>query len=316
MTIAVSIKVFDGLVLAADSATTFFGKTPEGQTVATHVFNHADKIFNLHKGLPIGALTWGAGAIGPASIATRVKDLRRRLSGEDSAALRWRLDPAAYTVDGVAADLRSYMYEELYAPTFAEWPDPPALGFLVGGYSAGAEQPECWLVEMTGAGCPPPALAQPRDHVGWYANGQPEAITRLAVGVDNGLEELIASESGDPTLWDRLVPRIVARANSRSLVSAAMPLPDAIDLAAFFADASIRFHKFMPGPESVGGAVDIAAITRHEGFKWVKRKYYFDSGLNPSWQPADPPTGSTGYAQREDESGGDDDANTDGPNEE
>nr|WP_315020167.1 hypothetical protein [uncultured Aminipila sp.] len=33
--------------------------------------------------------------------------------------------------------------------------------------------------------------------------------------------------------------------------------------------------------ETVGGPIDVAIITKNEGFIWVKRKYYFDSMLNP-----------------------------------
>ena len=31
----------------------------------------------------------------------------------------------------------------------------------------------------------------------------------------------------------------------------------------------------------VGGPIEIAGITKHEGFKWVRRKHYFDTAMNP-----------------------------------
>jgi len=40
-------------------------------------------------------------------------------------------------------------------------------------------------------------------------------------------------------------------------------------------------RKFAIGVESVGGPVDVAVITRSDGFVWVKRKQYYDSQLNP-----------------------------------
>jgi|GEM_PF-7135216 len=68
MTIAISIKVNDGVVLAADSATTLLALDPQhGAPVVVNVYNSADKVFNLRKGLPIGVITWGAGNIGAAS---------------------------------------------------------------------------------------------------------------------------------------------------------------------------------------------------------------------------------------------------------
>lgn len=36
-------------------------------------------------------------------------------------------------------------------------------------------------------------------------------------------------------------------------------------------------------PETVGGPVDVAVISRGDGFVWIKRKHYFSQDLNPSW---------------------------------
>ena len=33
--------------------------------------------------------------------------------------------------------------------------------------------------------------------------------------------------------------------------------------------------------ETVGGPVDVALISRGDGFIWIKRKHYFDKNLNP-----------------------------------
>jgi hypothetical protein len=36
--------------------------------------------------------------------------------------------------------------------------------------------------------------------------------------------------------------------------------------------------------ESIGGPVDVAAITKAEGLVWIKRKHYFDLSLNARYQ--------------------------------
>jgi hypothetical protein len=92
MTIAVSLKVNDGVVLAADSATTLIGQSPDGSVGVVNVYNNANKIFNLVKDWPIGVVTWGAGSIGTASVSTLVKDLRARLSGKLSEDNSWVLN--------------------------------------------------------------------------------------------------------------------------------------------------------------------------------------------------------------------------------
>ena len=55
MTVIVSVKINDGIVMAADSA----GSMSSGQ-----VYAHANKIANLCRGLPIGAMSTGSGGIG------------------------------------------------------------------------------------------------------------------------------------------------------------------------------------------------------------------------------------------------------------
>jgi hypothetical protein len=60
----------------------------------------------------------------------------------------------------------------------------------------------------------------------------------------------------------------------------AMPIQDAIDLARFLVDTTINFVKFSPGAPTVGGPIDIATITKHEDFKWISRKLYYNINLN------------------------------------
>ena len=35
--------------------------------------------------------------------------------------------------------------------------------------------------------------------------------------------------------------------------------------------------------ETVGGPVDVAVISKGEGFVWIKRKHYFEAALNPRY---------------------------------
>ena len=77
MTIAIAIKVNDAVVLASDSASSIVSET--GGVI--QVYDHADKIFNLHKGLPIGVATYGVGSIGQSSLSTLARDFRRRVTG-------------------------------------------------------------------------------------------------------------------------------------------------------------------------------------------------------------------------------------------
>lgn len=57
------------------------------------------------------------------------------------------------------------------------------------------------------------------------------------------------------------------------------------DELAEMAEALVNLTKFRRRvsiePETVGGPIDVAVITRGDGFVWVRRKHYFDPSLNP-----------------------------------
>ncbi len=81
------------------------------------------------------------------------------------------------------------------------------------------------------------------------------------------------------------VPAAVAQIQTEvfeSLVEAPMPIQDAIDLAEFLVHTTAMFTRFKHGAATVGGPIESAAITKHEGFKWSRRKHYFDHELNPA----------------------------------
>lgn len=42
-------------------------------------------------------------------------------------------------------------------------------------------------------------------------------------------------------------------------------------------------RRVSPEEESVGGPIDVAVISKGDGFIWSKRKHYFDAGLNPDY---------------------------------
>jgi len=55
VTVIVSVKINDGVVLAADSA---------GTMNSRHVYTHANKITHLCDGLPVAAMSTGSGVLG------------------------------------------------------------------------------------------------------------------------------------------------------------------------------------------------------------------------------------------------------------
>lgn len=272
MTVAAAVKVFDGIVLATDSATTLALDGGSAQ-----VYNNANKIFHLHRELPVAAMTWGLGAIGDASIATLAKDLRLRLMGRNPD-FDWELGDD-YTIRGVTERLLELMYDELYAPLLAAAPTPPELGFLVAGYSGKAKQAEAWLVVIDSCTVrPTPTLAVGADQAGWAVWAQVEATQRLFNGWDPTLPDKLATVVDGSEM-----PQVMQVLNDerRTAVPAAMPFADAIKFAQFLVDTTAGYAHFLLGPDTVGGPTELAGISRHEGFKWIERKHYYRPDLNP-----------------------------------
>lgn len=283
MSIGILVSVHDGIVLAADSASTLMLVSPQlanqAGAVALNVYNNANKIANLYKGEPIGCVAYGAGSIGNASISTLLKDFRRRITkGEESG-----FSLADYTMQGVAELLTGFLMQHVdqLAPLPSNVP-MPSLGILLGGYSAGASLGEGWIIEIENGKAKQPRLLREAHEIGITWGGEGEAIARLVLGFSQNLPEVlqtvIAPEKRD--VIDQLVARLKP-ALQAPVVFAPMPVQDAIDLAEFLVHTAIMFSRFTPGPQTVGGPIEIAAITKHEGFKWVRRKYYFNDDINP-----------------------------------
>lgn len=279
VTIAVAVKVNDGFVLASDSATTLTMDNGAGATQIVKIYNNANKIFNLHKGLPVGAMTWGLGSIGVASIATLAKDLRARFTGQDADHPGWRLDSEAYTMTGVAERAIEFLNERANEASLPGGVAPQSLGLLVGGYSTGASMPELFELRLGTDPRPVPVLA---NDFGATWHGQPEAITRLLLGVSTVLPQALINlgvpDKDVPMYWEAIKQQVAV-----TFVTGAMPIQDAVDFAEFLVHTTIQYVRFAlstDGP-TVGGPIEVATITKHEGFRWVARKHYYSPHLNP-----------------------------------
>lgn len=283
MTVALYVKVFDGIVLATDSATTLSATLPTGHIIS-QVYNNADKIFHLHRQLPVAAMTWGLGVVGPASISSLSKSFRLRLMGRDPKYKADTLDLSDFSVQDVAE--RAAMMFSLAAQD-AGWDHFPAeLGYLVVGISSRCDQAEAWLLEFAGDAVEPtPVQVLGESDYGFRAYAQPDAVNRLFNGYDDQLMERLVDAAMQP-------PNAADRDQAEAQVTAAlaqykmdpvppgMPLPDAIDLARFMVETTEGYARFRIGADTVGGPVEVASISPHEGFKWISRKHYFAPELN------------------------------------
>lgn len=277
MTVCVSVKVHDCLIFAADSASSLVGPDENGNPTVFNVWGHGNKVFNLYKGKPIAAMTCGMGHMGHASIGNLAKDFRRMITkgvGGDA------IDPLAYTVKEVVDRARAFFaakFDQIDPPP----PSPNGFEFWIGGYGSDCDNAEVWKIVLANGHMLEPELVadqQEDGHVSW--GGQPKAIQRLLLGYDAEMADALMAAGLPEATIDPLLGQVQQRLMT-PLVHSAMPMQDAIALADFLVDLTKRYFAFLPGADIVGGATDIATVTKHEGFKWIRRKHYYPPDLNP-----------------------------------
>ncbi|MDP5306555.1 hypothetical protein [Paracoccus spongiarum] len=276
MTVCVALKVHDCIVFTADSATSLTGIDEAGRQHVVNIYDHANKVFNLHKGLPIAGMTAGIGNFGPCSISTMSKDLRALFTSSSDG---YRISADDYTLEEVANLVRKYFFEVRFASL--ETKPQGTFQYWIGGYSAKQDLGEIWKIHIQDGDCPAPACEAARDlpaMISW--GGQTEAINRLLLGYGQGLPNALLSAGLDPEHLDACI-RHVAQHTQAGLANPAMPTRDAIDLAVFLAETQKQFVRFSIGSNTVGGDLDVATVTKHEGFKWIRRKHYYSRELNP-----------------------------------
>lgn len=64
---------------------------------------------------------------------------------------------------------------------------------------------------------------------------------------------------------------------------AMMPKQELIELAEALVSITAVERKATSDAGTVGGPIDVAFITKHEGLVWIKRKHYFEKNLNPRY---------------------------------
>lgn len=274
MTVCVCVKVNECMVFAADSATSMDGggaKDANGDPIQ-QVYRHATKVFQLHRKYPIMAMTAGLGSFGQASIAMLAKQFRFNIGKDGTNPLG--ID---YKMQDVVEQAHKFFLEEEYA----KHADGSPVGWelWIGGYSSGEMFPELWKLSVFQGNVQEPVLMAASTDIGIFCGGQPDPIMRLINGFGYKLEGILRAHGVTPDSHSELYKDIPEHL-FLPLVSAAMPIQDAIDLTEFLADMTRKVFRFRAVPEYVSGDIDVATITKYENFRWIKRKHFYPLALN------------------------------------
>jgi hypothetical protein len=261
MTIMISTKVKAGIVLACDSAITV--TTQNNNTVQyAHVFNHAQKLFNLYNGLPIAIASAGAYNLGKEILPILYYEFGQLITSDD---LEWKIDFKNYTVNEVAQKLKKFIFKLKYPADTSSF-----LGILVVGYSSNCNYPEMWSLTTEIENYGPVEYCVDSAGCKYFGDGY-ETLHRLEYGNSIETKDILLKHC-EPKIVDAIIKDFEEKA-SICWVDHLMPIQDAIDLTRFLAETAVNSERFKPNVvKSVGGAIDIAIITRDKGFQWIQTK--------------------------------------------
>lgn len=274
VSVVIVVKVSEGLVLGADSASTLHGtmRDPAGnqQSGILKTFRNARKLLQIGD-FPIGVLTWGHAFIGQRTVESLIREWEHGANWRSIESYRDK--GSTYQVKECAEKLSRHLFKA-YDHEFKEvaTDDRPPLGVLVAGYSEGKFFPEIWRFIFPNDGTGevhnqrPDVDGRPDFGASWF--GVHDAIVRLHYGRDNFGLQLIADkfEIDPKELHELLLPLQYV------VPFAHMPLQDAIEYANYMLNVEIGRFRFTLGPELCGGEVELAAITENQSFEWINRK--------------------------------------------
>ena len=87
------------------------------------------------------------------------------------------------------------------------------------------------------------------------------------------------------TYFEEQIQKEINKRHIKPLVNtiATLPKEDLAEVAENFVYLTSLVRRITPYQESVGGPVDVAVISKGDGFIWIKRKHYFEERLNKNY---------------------------------
>jgi len=255
MSLGIVIKGPEGLVLAADSRVTLAARTPQG---VIHVnYDNATKLLSFSEPHNyVGAVTYGQAAIG-------LRTANSYLPEFESSLVPSRLPIAEF------AKKLSDFFAEQWAKEMPSDYSGPNMTFVVGGFDEGEPYGRVFLFEIPRHPEPQP---QHDNGFGITWGGQRQIVDRLMQGFDEQLIQVVAREINLQEEQQHSLYQVLRQELQLPVPIQAMALQDCVDLAIFFLRTTIWAQKLTVGIRGVGGAIDVAIITRREGFQFIQQK--------------------------------------------
>jgi hypothetical protein len=269
MSLGIVVKGTEGIVLAADSRVTLTAvlQTPGAPANAPQLqlpvnFDNATKLLTFAKPNKwIGAVTYGEAVIG-----TTASDLRTAQSYvpefESGLDKEERL-----TVVQFSARLSEFFLRQ-WKDRMPEKHPGPGMTFVVAGFDEDKPYGSVYLFTI-------PAAAEPVERApndfGVTFGGQSELTERILRGYDARILAIVRDTLHVPMGQLQNLEQAL-RPLQLTIPYHMLPLQDCIDLAIFLIRTTTTAQNLSIGIRGVGGAIDVAVITKREGLNIIQRK--------------------------------------------
>ena len=274
MSLAIVFKGTDGIVMAADSRITMTSSHKVGD-VEREVFSTYDnttKLFGLNHdrkygSVVAGVVTYGLGAIGlekPRTVFSYVSEFEKIIFEEHKMG-------DTFTMSFLAIGLSLFFRDEWQKtgmPT-AEKYEGPDIYFRIAGFDK--DEPYGKVFGFSIPSSPDPEEEYIGANFGVIPGGQTEFMERLLNGYDPNLPSYLRESGMDEKTSETFSKNHIGKL--------AIPIPyqfltlqDSVDFSAFLIKTTMLLQSWSMGIRGVGGAIDIATITKTEGFDYISRK--------------------------------------------
>jgi hypothetical protein len=262
MSLAIVFKGPEGIVLAADSRVTLQAQQPGGQTISAS-FDNATKLLGINGQGRVGVVTYGLGAIG-----TRAPRTPHSYLPEFEVMLSRRKRPT--TVLGFSK-LLSRFFATQWGKEMPKNYKGPDIVFLIGGYDKNGTYGRVFELGI-------PSRPEPKEWHGETGSfgpvwgGQKEQADRLMTGFDPKLVQLLSKELKLDQKAQQRLHQTLRRELGATIPYPFLSLQDSVDLCIFLIQTTASMQTWQVGIRGVGGAIDVATITRTEDFRHIQTK--------------------------------------------
>jgi hypothetical protein len=262
MSLGVAIKGPEGVVLAADSRVTLTVPIPGQNVVIPATYDNATKLLSVLGQTHIGVITYGLGAIGQNEPRTAHSFMPEF---EDSLH-----DSPRLTVQGFSQRFSDFFLQKWQTSMPAQF-GGPGMVFLIGGYDEQYPYGKVFQVEIPNQPVPLEHFAS-QGEFGIVYGGQREIADRIVQGFDDSLPHIIQARFNLSDQQRNDLREELRRELTVKVPFAFLPLQDCVDVAIFLVRATIGIQSWFVGIRGVGGAIDVATVTRTKGFEPVQQK--------------------------------------------